>query len=211
MTAATPGMPMPGSDYPIRVDIDENQPINRLWGIPILGLVIRAILLIPHFFVIWLLGAVAGFSILVSWIPILLNGRPADWMTTLYGGTYRWAARATAYLVMLTDVYPPFSLDGDHPVGVDIAPGQQVNRLWGIPFLGLWFRSIITIPHWIALFFVGIAAYLVMLVAWIPVLASGRMASWGYTVLGGALRWSTRVALYVLMVTDVYPPFRLRD
>jgi hypothetical protein len=37
------------------------------------------------------------------------------------------------------------------------------------------------------------------------------MASWGYTLFGGTLRWATRVTAYLPLLTDVYPPFRLPD
>lgn len=210
MTTAVAAAPGPSS-YPVHVEFDEQEPINRLWGIPIIGHTIRALILIPHFVVIWLLGVVVGLSILVSWIPILLNGRPADWMYSLYGGFYRWGARVAAYWLMLTDKYPPFAFEAPHPVRVDIDRDQRVNQLWGIPFIGLWVRWLILIPHYVVLWFVGIAVALVFLVSWIPVLLNGRMAPWGYTILGGFLRWTTRVTLYLLMLTDRYPPFALRD
>ena len=210
MTAAVAGMPG-RSSYPVRVEFDEQEPINRLWGIPILGHIVRGLILLPHFILIAVLSWLVGLSILVSWIPILVNGRPAGWMTGLYGGMYRWATRAAAYWLMLTDKYPPFGFDAPHSVRVEIDPDQRVNRLWGIPFLGLWVRSVILIPHFIVLWFVAIAMFFVLLVSWIPVLLNGRMASWGYTILGGYLRWTSRVTLYLLMVTDRYPPFALRD
>jgi uncharacterized protein DUF4389 len=196
--------------YPIRLEFNEQEPINRLWGIPIIGHTIRAVILIPHFFIIAVLTYVIAFSVLVSWIPILLNGRPAAWMTTLYGGTYRLTARATAYWLMLTDKYPPFGFGGEHPVRLEIDPGR-VDNLWGVPLVGLAIRALILIPHFVVLWFVGISVTVVVLVSWIPVLLNGRMATWGYTILGGYLRWSTRVVLYMLMLTDRYPPFALRD
>ena len=210
MTVAAAGMPGPSS-YPVRVEFDEGERINRLWGIPIVGHVVRGLLLLPHLILIAVLAYVVAFSAFISWIPILLNGRPAGWMTGLYGGMYRWTTRATAYWLMLTDNYPPFGFSSEYPVRVEIAPDQRVNRLWGIPFIGLWIRGLILIPHFFALFFLGIAVACVLLVSWIPVLLTGRMASWGYTILGGYLRWSTRVTLYLLMITDRYPPFALRD
>ncbi len=210
MTAAITDMTGPRL-YPVRVEFDEQEPINRLWGIPILGHAARALILLPHWIVLALLTWLVGLSILVSWIPILTNGRPANWMTSLYGGTYRLSARVGAYMLMLTDTYPPFAFDAPHPVRLEIDPAQSVANLWGIPFIGLWIRSIFLIPHFIALWFFGIAVLCVLLVSWIPVLLDGRMATWGYTVLGGYMRWSTRVILYLLMLTDVYPPLRLRD
>ena len=209
MTAAVAGMPGP-DPYPVRVEFDEQETFNRLWGIPIVGHAIRALILLPHL-IIAILGWLVSLSVLVSWIPILLNGRPADWMTSLYGGTYRWTARATAYWLMLTDTYPPFGFGGDHPVRVEIDPGQRINQLWGIPFVGLAVRSLILIPHFVVLWFVGIAVFVAFLVSWIPVLLDGRMATWGYTLFGGYLRWTTRVTLYLLMLTDRFPPFALRD
>ena len=210
MTVAVAGMPG-SSSYPVTVEFDQGERINQLWGIPIVGHIVRGLLLLPHIIVIAVLAYVVGFSVLISWIPILVNGRPAGWMTGLYGGLHRWTTRVSAYWLMLTDKYPPFGIGGDHPVRVEIAPDQRVNRLWGIPFIGLWVRALILIPHFIVLFFVVFAVACVFLVSWIPVLLSGRMASWGYTILGGYLRWSTRVTLYALMVTDRYPPFALSD
>lgn len=209
MTAAVAGLRGP-SLYPVRVEFDEQEPINRLWGIPIVGHVVRALILLPHFILLAVLSWLVGLSVLISWIPILVNGRPAGWMTDLYGGTYRWGTRAAAYWLMLTDNYPPFGFGGEHPVRVEIDPDQQVANLWGIPVLGLWIRSFFLIPHFIVLWFVGIAVGFAVLVSWIPVLLNGRMASWGYTILGGYLRWTARVILYLLMVTDRYPPFALR-
>ncbi|HEV8489672.1 MAG TPA: DUF4389 domain-containing protein [Candidatus Limnocylindrales bacterium] len=210
MTGTILGAPRPSS-YPVRVEFDEQEPISRLWGIPILGHAIRWLILLPHWIVVAILTWLVGLSILVSWIPILLNGRPAAWMYDLIGGEYRWSTRVSAYALMLTDTYPPFSFDAPHPVRVEIDRDQRVNQLMGIPFIGLCARALILIPHFIALWFLGIGSVLVLLVSWIPVLLNGRMADWGYRILGGTLRWAIRVTLYFLMLNDVYPPFRLRD
>jgi len=210
MTAAVAGMPGPDL-YPVRVGFDEQEPINRLWGVPIVGHIARALILLPHWIVVAVLSTLVALSVLISWIPILVNGRPAAWMYDLIGGEYRWSTRVTAYLLMLTDTYPPFSFDAPHPVNVEIDRDQRVANLWGIPFIGLWIRSIFLIPHFIVLWFLGIASGFVILVSWIPVLLNGRMATWGHTILGGTLRWAIRVTLYLLMLNDRYPPFALRD
>ena len=209
MVAAVAGMP--GGEYPVRVEFDEGEPINRFWGIPIVGHVARAIVLIPHAIVVWLLGVGVGLSLFVLWIPILMDGRAPRWAYTLIGGTYRYSVRTSSYFLMLTDTYPPFSLDAPHPVRVTYLPDQPIQRLWGIPFLGLWLRAIILIPHWIALWFLGIGVACAIFVSWIPVLIDGRMATWGYTLFGGTIRWAARVTAYLLLLTDVYPSFRLRD
>ena len=55
-----------GNDHPITITYDEYEPQNRLWGIPVLGITVRVILLIPHLFVLWVLGVIAGFLVLVA-------------------------------------------------------------------------------------------------------------------------------------------------
>ncbi len=208
MVAAIAGMP---GGYPVLVEFDELEPINRLWGIPILGHIARAILLIPHVIVLWCLSLGVALSLFVLWIPILIDGRAPGWAYVLIGGTYRYSARVSAYWFMLTDTYPPFALDAPHPVKVLYVANQPIFRGWGIPIFGYWLRSLILIPHAIALWFLGIGVFFAVFVSWIPVLTGGRMARWGYDLLGGTIRWGTRVSAYALLLTDVYPPFRLRD
>jgi hypothetical protein len=195
--------------YPVSVTFDESETMNRLWGIPLLGIVARSFLVIPQWIVLSILGLLLYLSILITWIWILMSGKLPGWAVTLYEGFFRMAAQVSAYVFLLSAKYPPFWISGDHPVKVDLAQDEPIMRVWGFPFLGLLVRSLILIPSYIGLILVGIVAYLVMLISWIPVLLGGKMAGWGYLVLGGYLRWSTRVTAYLLYVTDRYPPFRL--
>jgi hypothetical protein len=199
------------SAYPAAVRIDGDQHLNQLWGIPILGLAIRGLILIPHFIVLWVLGFLASLATLVTWIWILVGGRLPDWALSLFETTYRWAARVSAYWLLITGPYPPFSSGDDYPVDVAFARDQSINRLWGIPILGWAVRFLVLIPHLILLSLVGIAAYLGLFLSWIPILLQGRPAGWMVTIFGGYLRWSTRVTAYALFVTDRYPPFSLSD
>ena len=48
---------------------------------------------------------------LITWIPVLVNGRTADWVVRWVGGFYRWFNRVYAYALLLTAKYPPFRLD----------------------------------------------------------------------------------------------------
>lgn len=71
----------------------------------------RIILAIPHLLVLWLLSVVWVLTSIIAWFSILLSGRyPAG----LYGfgaGMVRWNTRVEAYLLLLTDEYPPFALE----------------------------------------------------------------------------------------------------
>ena len=125
------------------------------------------------------------------------------------GGYISWTVRVGSYLLLVAAGYPPFSTSGPYSVMVRIDPDQEINRLWGIPLLGIAVRWLLCIPHYIALFFVGIPAMILIYFSWLPVLVLGRQARPVIDLLGGYWRWSTRVSAYVLLLTDRYPPFRL--
>ncbi len=195
------------SGYPVRVTFDRNQSINRLWGIPLLGVVVRAILCIPHFIVLslWAIGIV--FVYLVIWIPILLMGRYPGWAYGFVGGFARWWLRVVAYIVLMTADYPPFSTARGYAVELDFDENQRLNRAWGIPGFGLWFRMLLAIPHFIVLWLFGILVGVLSLITWIPVLLFGHYPSWGYDFVGGFYRWYARVGAYIGFLASPYPPF----
>lgn len=83
---------------------------KRLYAVPVVGLVVKYIMLIPHIILLYILGAVATVALLVAWIPVLLTGRYPQFGLTLIGGVLRWYARVYAFGLGITDVYPPFSL-----------------------------------------------------------------------------------------------------
>lgn len=209
MVAAVSGMPggPGGSGYPVHLTIDRNQTVNRLWGIPFFGLLVRWILLIPHWLILAVLGTIGALSVLISWIPVLFLGRMPATLFDLYAMTYRWGVRIVAYAVLMTDAYPPFSLSTPYAVDLIVEPRSSINRLWGIPWFGFLAREIALIPHLIVLFFLGIAVYVLMLVMWIPVLVNGRFPQVGYDLFGGYLRMTSRVSLWLLLMPMPYPPF----
>jgi hypothetical protein len=205
-----PAIPDPDA-FPVRLIYDETQGIGRLWGLMWLGMAVRAILLIPHLIALVIVGLIAALLAVFAWVPVLIQGRQAGIMYTFIGGGQRWGVRVLSYLWLLNSGYPPFSLSGDddHPVRLEIDEGQRVNRFWGIPVIGIAIRALILIPHYIVLWILGIAAYILIIFAWVPVLLLGRQSELVYSVVGGWLRWGIRVYSYLLLLHDRYPPFSL--
>ena len=185
-----PAYPLAPDAYPVNISYDRLARINRLWGIPILGILVRTILLIPHFILMFLVAIVAALLMLVTWLPVLLLGRFPGWGYRWIGGLMGWYIRVQAYLELLTPTYPPFSLSGEeHPVTVRFDEGVRINRLWGIPLIGMWVRFFILIPHYIVLWLLNILAAILLWFTWVPVLFMGRQADLIYTVVGGYNRW----------------------
>jgi hypothetical protein len=91
-------------EYPVRLEVDYPERLSR-WLI-----FIKWLLAIPHLIIL------CGYSILASAITfvasfiILFTGRYPKDLFDLVVGYYRWDNRVNAYVLLLTDQYPPFSL-----------------------------------------------------------------------------------------------------
>jgi len=80
---------------------------DLLPGMPL----VKWFLAIPHWFILLFLAIAAGFCVFVSWFAILFTGRYPRSFFDFVVGVARWGLRVSAYaLLLVTDVYPPFSL-----------------------------------------------------------------------------------------------------
>jgi hypothetical protein len=117
----------------------------------------------------------------------------------------KFAARVCVYVALLTDVYP--STDEEQEVHIDIPyPDANVELNRWLPLVK-WFLAI---PHYIVLWFLGIAVIVVVIIAWFAILFTGRYPKDIFDFVVGVGRWYLRVIAYAfLLTTDRYPPFRL--
>lgn len=70
----------------------------------------RIILAIPHLLVLWVLGAAWAVTTLIAWFHILIWAQYPQGLHDFGVGVLRWSTRVEAYLLLLHDEYPPFSL-----------------------------------------------------------------------------------------------------
>jgi Domain of unknown function (DUF4389) len=71
----------------------------------------RLILVIPQLIVLSVLGLVAFLAFVIAFFAVLFTGRWPEGLRTFVMGVLRWSTRVSAYLYLLTDEYPPFSLE----------------------------------------------------------------------------------------------------
>jgi hypothetical protein len=72
---------------------------------------VKWLLAIPHYIVLFLLWVAALVVVIVAWFAILFTGRYPRGMFDFVEGVIRWHNRVIAYaLVLVTDRYPPFRL-----------------------------------------------------------------------------------------------------
>ena len=195
-------VPGPGP-YPVQVDAAVPARVER-WRPLVLWL-----LTIPHFVVLSIYGIALFFVLIAGWFAALFTGHLPDSLERFATGYLRYQWRVTAYLYGLTTVYPSFSLpSGDADPGTDAAiivfrRDERLSRV------RVFFRYFMVLPHLIVLYFVGIAASAVSLIAWFAVLFTGRWPTGMREFYVGYHRWALRVNAFYYLITDVYPPFSL--
>ena len=193
------------ASYPIVLATERPLTTGRFWAIPIIGFLVKVLILIPHWIALYVLFIVMGLAHCVIWIPVLFTGRCPDWGFDLTAGVLRWTMRTTLYLYGITDKYPAFGMDA--PGDVRIGRPMSSSRFFAIPFVGAFVKYILLIPHFVVLYVLGILVAACQLVIWIPVLFTGEYPTWAFQLVAGTTLWATRVYAYVLGLTDRYPPF----
>ena len=72
---------------------------------------VKWLLAIPPYIVLFFLGIGAVFAVILAWVAILVTGQYPQSLFDFVVGVSRWSLRVTAYAFLLvTDQYPPFSL-----------------------------------------------------------------------------------------------------
>jgi len=159
----------------------------------------RFLLVIPHYIVLYLLGIAVAVVVVIGWFAALFTGRLPAGLAGFLVGWLRWWTRVIAYVALLTDQYPPFTLDDeDYPVRVSAAPGP-LNRL------AVLFRLILAIPASILVGVLWLGVPLIGLVIWLIVLVTGSMPVQAYEAVAAVIRYSARFYGYFYLMSGTYP------
>jgi Domain of unknown function (DUF4389) len=198
----------PDAPYPVRYSVDyPDRPLNRLTTF------FRVIVVIPIAIVLALIeggaygygGAAAGLVVLPTLLMVLFRQKYPRWWFDWNLELMRFSNRVGIFLALMDDRYP--STDEQQALHLDLEYPDARNGLnrW-LPLV----KWLLAIPHYVVLFFLYIAAFVVVIAAWFVILFTGRFPRGMFDFLVGVGRWTTRVIAYALvLVTDRYPPFRL--
>jgi len=200
--------------YPLTFEVDyPDRPLNRLTT------ALRLFMAVP---IVVLLTAIGGFTVASTgadtttvvasgsallFIPPLLmvvfRGRYPRWWYEFNLELLRFQNRVGVYLALMDDRYP--STEEQQSVRLDVPYPTGLNRL--LPLV----KWLLAIPHYVVLAVLYAGALVAIVAAWFAVLVTGRFPHGLFDYLVGVGRWTNRVTAYAfLLVTDEYPPFRLR-
>jgi hypothetical protein len=196
----------------VRLQIERPAQQSRVTNLPLgIGLFIRSILLIPHFIILYFLALVAYIVYFIATFAILFTGRYPEGMFKFFVGFSRWSANVYGYLGSLYDNYPPFSMEPQpvYPLTLEVDYEAERSRLLNLPFLGLFVKMILAIPHLIIITFLLFVVYIVLFLAKFAILFTGSFPSGLHGFVVGTGRWWSRVNAYVYGLTDRYPPFSM--
>jgi VIT1/CCC1 family predicted Fe2+/Mn2+ transporter len=102
---------MEPQQYPVDITIPRQERSSRWLALAFLLFMIpKAIMVIPHFIVLYVLGVVAFVLTIVAQFIVLFTGSYPAGMHGIVSGTIRWQTRVNSYFLGLVDKYPPFSL-----------------------------------------------------------------------------------------------------
>lgn len=177
---------------------------------------VKFVLVIPHVVVLIGLWIAALVTTIVAGFAILFTGRYPRPLFDFVVGVLRWTWRVSYYFTgaFATDSYPPFALRPDpaYPADLDVRYPQRLSR--GLVLVKWW---LLAIPQYIVVAILnggwggahlGLIDVLA-LTAIVTVVFTGSYPTALFDLVVGFNRWCLRVAAYVLLLTDEYPPFRL--
>ena len=146
-----------------------------------------------------------GLLFLPPLLMILFRQKYPRWWFDWNLELQRFGNRVGVYLALMDDRYP--ATDEEQSVHLDYPyPDVQRDLNRWLPLV----KWLLAIPHYIVLFFLGIAAFVVVIVVWFAILFTGRYPRGLFDFVVGVGRWWVRVAADAfLLTTDRYPPFSL--
>jgi hypothetical protein len=189
-----------GPAYPVRYEADYPEAGIARWRCFFQGL-----LAYPQLLVLLVVGIGAFFAYAWAWFAILFTGRYPRGAYDFLTGTVRWANRVNGYSLLMTERYPPFSLDEapDYPIRTHFEYPERIAR-WR-PLL----QYFMAYPHILILYFLWIGAFFAFIYAWFVILFTRRFPPGVFNYIVGVGRWGARVQGFILLTTEQYPPFSL--
>lgn len=165
------------------------------------------VLAVPHYPILIVLYAMYPVLTVVAGIAILFTGRYPRTIFEVNVGVLRWSWRVMNYRFPMnsTDRYPPFTLAArpDYPGELEVDYPEQLSQ-WTVLV-----KLILALPQIIICWVMEPLLQVLAVISAVRLLARGTVSQDMFDLLMGIVRWRYRVAVYVSLMCDEYPPFRM--
>ena len=193
---------MDSVDDPVRVRSEIDAPSRRLW------LAKWCVLAVPHYPILIGLYLLYPLVTIAAGIAILFTGRYPRPLFEFNVGVLRWSWRLMNYRFPMntTDKYPPFTLASvpDYPADLEVDyPESLTDRAVLLQ------RWLLGLPQIILCWSLEPFLQTLCVVNAVWLLCVGTINQGMFDLLMGIVRWRYRVAVYVSLMRDEYPPFRM--
>jgi hypothetical protein len=181
---------------------------NRLYAIPLLGFLIKVIILLPVQLFLAVLGIAALFMGIINSVQVLFTGNYWDTAYKFYLGLMRLSLKTTFFLQGLTDKYPGFSLDIQDNFSLNIDMPKVPNKLFAFPILGGIARGVLLLPFIIFFYVLNYAATLgAGFYGSFSVLFTGKYPEAIFELVRDSSRLAMATTSYMFGLSDKYPSF----
>jgi uncharacterized protein DUF4389 len=185
---------LPARSDPISIAIEDDFRRSRLTTF------FRLLLAFPHLVWLTLWAVLAFFAAIGNWAATLVRGRSPAALHGFLAAFLRYQTHVYAFLSLTVNPFPGFvGSGGSYPAEVAIGAPQRQNR-WTVGF-----RLLLALPAWILAAAYGSLLWTAALLGWFVALATGAMPRRLRNTAAHALRYTTQVNGYVLLLTDAYP------
>lgn len=195
----------PANIYPVFA-IEHIQTPNRLWAIPILGGLIKILILIPVFLELFFVFFYLFFVSVINSFIILFSGKYWHHCFEISQGTIKLITKTQLFFLGLTDKYPGFNLNVTN-FKMDFTYPKNPSRVFAIPVLGFIFRIVLLIPYFIFLGAVANGGFIGTVIGSFVVLFKGRYPETSYELARDSSRLAASQLAYIYGISDEYPSF----
>jgi hypothetical protein len=178
-----------------RVRVEAGEPLRRRR----LTVLLRAVLVIPHYIVLSIWGLLVVPAVVVAWLALLIEGRLPSFLHRFLGAFLRYQGQVTAWFDVLSTRYPDPLHTGEHPFRIELPDRLRQPRLVTL------FRLPLALPPVVLTSAFNVVLSLASVAAWFAALALGRTTA-GLQELGTfCLRYHLETQAYVTLLTSTYP------
>lgn len=194
--------------YPI-LEINRNTTANRFYAFPLIGFLVKIIMLIPVGIWLILVGiAVVVINMIVNPFVVLFTGK---YWQTAYGltiGYMRLNTKVLAYIYGLTDKYPYFKFSIPD-FKVNMACPERPSKFFAVPILGGFVRVFLIMPFSIFYTFINYAYSIGWFGSFAKVLFQGQYPESTHQLGRDTIRLALASSVFMLGLNDNYPSFEI--